>query len=295
MESNLSYYKIFYTVAKIGNISKAAKELFISQPAISKAITKLEQNLETTLFNRNSRGVTLTFEGSLLYEQLKVAFGAIQNGETQVKNATELNMGQLRIGVSTTLCKFVLLPYLKRFILKYPYIRISIECQATYEILALLESGDIDIGLIAKPAVFKNVDYYTLGDIQDIFVASPTYLNRLKRESDLNQIELFEKATIMLLDKGNITRQHVDTYLAQQQIAIHNLIEVTSMDLLIDFAKIGIGIASVIKEFVKDELKNSSLIEIETNAIIPSREIGFACNSSIVKSKSLLFFLDMMK
>lgn len=110
MENNLSYYKIFYAVAQSGNISKAAKELYISQPAISKVINKLEQSLHAVLFIRNSRGVKLTYEGELLYEQCKIAFQAIGIGEMKVKNAMEQNIGQLRIGVSTTLCKNVLLP-----------------------------------------------------------------------------------------------------------------------------------------------------------------------------------------
>lgn len=297
MENNLSHYKIFYTVAKAGNISRAAKELYISQPAISKAIAKLEQNLNTTLFTRNSRGVQLTYEGNLLYEQLNVAFHAIANGEMQVKNATELNMGHLRIGVSTTLCKYMLLPYLKRFILKYPYVKISIECQGTYEILSLLEMGEIDIGLVAKPSTLKNIDYYSMGEIHDIFVASQNYLNRLQRETSFTgeKEEILSHGTLMLLDKGNITRQHVDSYLQENHISVNHLLEVTSMDLLIDFAKIGIGVACVIKEFVKDELNSGALLELPQEVEMKKREIGFVCQSANVKSKSLHFFLDMMK
>ena len=106
MENNLNLYHIFYTVAKNKNISLAAKELYISQPAISKAISKLESNLETTLFIRSSRGVTLTEEGSILFEQVRNAFASINSGEEQLRKIARLGVSHLSIGVSITLCKY---------------------------------------------------------------------------------------------------------------------------------------------------------------------------------------------
>ncbi len=296
MEHTLSYYKIFYTVATTLNISKAAKELFISQPAISKAILKLEQSLGTTLFIRNSRGVLLTYEGTLLYEQLQIAFQAIDLGEAKIKQAAILHMGSLRIGVSSTLCKYVLLPYLKHYMEKYPHVQISIECEGTNEILSLLENGSIDIGLVAKPFSLKHISYNSLDEIQDTFVVSNTYHNRLMRESNYDGTleHILEYATLMLLDKDNITRQHIDHYLQEQRIQPAHLLEVTSMDLLIDFAKIGIGVSCVIKEFIKDELENGSLLEVPTCGILPKREIGFVYQTSTNKSNALTNFLNMM-
>lgn len=296
MENNLSYYKIFYIVAKNQNISKAANELYISQPAISKAITKLEQNLKTTLFTRNSRGVKLTYEGGLLFEECKIAFNAISNGELKIRKATELNMGQLKIGVSTTLCKYILLPYLKRFMIKYPYVKIEIVCAGTFEIIKMMEFESIDIGLVAKPNQLKKMDYFKMGNIQDAFVVSPNYMSRLQREKKIECIEeLWEKATLMVLDKGNITRQYIDAYFLEHQLKYQNILEVTSMDLLIEFSMIGIGIACVIKDFVKDELRTGDLVEVFDEFRISPREVGFICNSDSFKSKPLNLFLDMMK
>ena len=116
MNQNLSSYWIFYTVANAGNISKAAKELYISQPAISKSIQKLEESLNCKLFSRSSRGVILTDEGTLLYGHVKEAFETLNLGEDKLKRSIELGVGHLKIGVSSTLCKYLLLPYLKEFI-----------------------------------------------------------------------------------------------------------------------------------------------------------------------------------
>ena len=115
-QTPLSHYQIFNKVAETGNISLAAKELFISQPAISKSIKKLEEELNVLLFSRSSRGVRLTEEGKLLYEYTREAFQALNAGEAALRQFSRLGVGHVRIGVSTTLCKYLLLPFLKEFV-----------------------------------------------------------------------------------------------------------------------------------------------------------------------------------
>lgn len=151
MEQHLTQYRIFYAVARAGNISRAAKELFISQPAISKSISKLEESLGMALFIRNSRGVSLTAEGQVLFQHVEAAFEALERGENELKQIQNLHIGQLKIGVSNTLCKYILLPYLKGFIAQYPHVRILIESQDTARTISMLEQQKLDIGLIAEP------------------------------------------------------------------------------------------------------------------------------------------------
>lgn len=278
MEQHLSLYKIFYTVANTGNISQAAKQLFNSQPAVSKSIRKLEESLGVSLFSRSSRGVTLTAEGHVLYEHVKTAFEAIDSGEEQIRQMSELNIGHIHIGASNTLCKFVLLPYLQAFIVRYPHIKILISSMASNQTLELLDSEKIDVGLIAKPENVQPLDFYSLGTIQDIFVASPAYLQNLGLSEDAlcSGRLLFEKATLMLLDKKNMTRQYIDDYLIANHLSTHHTIETTSMELVIEFAKIGLGVGCVIKKFVEKELTEGSLVEIPLDIPIHRREIGFA-------------------
>ena len=120
MNQNLSLYQIFYVTARHGNISRAAKELFISQPAISKSIRRLEDALQVTLFTRSTRGVTLTEDGKILFEQVQEAFRALDLAEQTLQRRHSLGIAQLRIGVSTTLCRYILLPYLQQFVKEYP-------------------------------------------------------------------------------------------------------------------------------------------------------------------------------
>ena len=271
MNQNLSSYWIFYTVANAGNISKAAKELYISQPAISKSIQKLEENLNCKLFSRSSRGVLLTDEGQLLY-----------------------GLGHLQIGVSSTLCKHILLPYLKEFIRRNPHISISISCQSTNETLRLLDENKIDIGLIGKPENLKNIDFYYLDNIEDIFVANRDYLNNLKKRG-IAEHEILSNSTLMLLDKNNMTRQYIDDYLQENHISVADSIDISDMDLLIDFAKIGVGVACVIRSFVSGELADGSLVEVPLGIPIHEREVGFSYKENLKPSKSLQSFIDFYK
>lgn len=297
MDQNLSLYRIFNTVAYTKNISHAANILYISQPAISKAIQKLEENLATTLFTRTSRGVQLTKEGDILYQYTKHAFDSLLEGEELIKRNKDLGLGHLRIGVSTTLCKFVLLPYLKSFVELNPHIKVTIECQSTIQTLALLEQGKIDIGLIGKPNVIKNMEFYSIKIIEDTFVTTSSYLEHLsiRERANLSSYEIFKTANIMLLDEKNMTRLFIEDYFTKNQIETNQILEVSSMDLLIEFAKIGLGISCVIKEFVSDELKKGELVEIPLEHNLDKREIGFAYAISQNKSYSLTKFIEFYK
>lgn len=291
MLQSLSSYRIFYTVAKTQNISKAAKELYISQPAISKSIQKLEESLGCELFRRSSRGVLLTEEGELLFAHVSSAFETLSLGEDKLKNSLELGVGHLKIGVSSTLCKYMLMPYLKQFTKLYPHINISIICQSTNESLQMLEENKIDIGLIAKPASQKTLNFTYVAEIEDIFVATSDYLKLLETRGIPKDMTL-QNSTLMLLDKHNMTRQYIDDYLQENQIETRDLIEVSTMDLLIDFVKINLGVACVIRQFVEEELTSQELIEIPLGFPIHKREIGFAYKNTLKPSKSLELFID---
>ena len=294
MNQNLSSYRIFYTVANTGNISKAAKELYISQPAISKSIQKLEESVGCKLFSRSSRGVVLTDEGKLLYEHVSEAFETLTMGEEKLKRSIELGVGHLKIGVSSTLCKYLLLPYLKEFIRQNPHISISISCQSTNDTLKLVEDNKIDIGLIGKPENLKNIHFDFLEEIEDIFVAAKDYLRNLKARG-IQKDHILQSSTLMLLDKNNMTRQYIDDYLQENQIIIKDSIDISDMDLLIDFARIGVGVACVIKNFVREDLENGTLMEIPLGFPIHKREVGFAYKTTTKPSKSLAEFIHFYK
>lgn len=284
MEQNLNLYQIFYEVAGCRNFSVAAKKLYISQPAVSKAISRLEENLGVLLFHRSSRGVTLTREGETLYAHVKQAFTSLKSGEELLREASSSHITYLSIGVSTTLCKYVLLPMLKPFIMENPNIKISISCQSTFDTIAAIEKGEIDLGLVGLPTENtlrksgQEITCLPLTSIEDIFVSTDTYLHSLQTQYKAGaqaQEDFFHEAAFIMLDKGNISRKHADSFLDAHQITLHNVMEVNNMDLAIEFARAGLGIACVISDFVKKDLQNGTLKELKLGHRIPRRHIGF--------------------
>ena len=288
-ESNLNRYRLFCAVAECESISKAAELNYISQPAISKAITKMEESLGTVLFNRNHRGVTLTDEGKVFYDELKSAFDIIKAGEDKLRSINELGIGRLRLGASSVLCKAMLLPYLKGFINENPHIKITIECQSSSRIHKMLMDGVIDVGLIVKPDNMTELSFISLGEIEDIFTATPNYLDNLALR---NESDIFENANIMLLDSENVSRHHVDKFFKENNIEPKHILEVSNMDMLIEFTKIGMGVSCVVKQFVEKEIESGELKEIPLNSKINTREVGLAFVKTSRLNATMQKFID---
>jgi len=316
-ESTLSSYHIFNAVAEAGNLSKAAKMLYISQPAISRAVSKLEQNLSVKLFIRGSRGVHLTEEGKLLYAHTKSAFDALRQGEENLRRINTLGVSKLCIGASSTLCKHILMPQLQRFIQEYPHIQISLQCHSSLEIAALLEEGSIDVGLISEPNSLHYLEFLPVTEVEDIFVATEDYLKNLnlrdwenisslkpsvsksrriteKKASGTTPSSL-KNGTLMLLKENNISRLHINNYFNKNQLTPGHILEFDTPDQIIDFSKIGLGIGCVIKEFVQDELRQHSLVELPLPTGVSKRRIGLAYNKTSLQAAPVNNFIEFYK
>ena len=294
MEQNLSTYRIFFEVAKQGNISKAAESLYISQPAISKTIVRLEDNLNVKLFKRNSRGVSLTEEGEVLFRHVQEAIHHIEEAENALQKMKDYHIGHLDIGASTTLCRYILLPYLKKFMEEFPNIQINLKNQDSAKNLQVLDAQDIDLALVAIPKhLSPNQKVILEQEVEDIFVASPKYIENLKALHG-SDFSLFQNATVMLMDDKNVSRHYIDMYIRENQLDFKQVIALNTMDLLIDFAKIDMGISCVIRSFVEKDLENGSLVQIDIAPPIPRRKIGFMYHANNC-SKSLESFLSFLE
>lgn len=284
---NLTKYKIFLSVAENQSISKAAAQLYISQPAVSITIRKLEESLNTTLFIRKSKGVVLTEKGRLLYENARKALHMLSDTEKSLR--FPLNAGHLRIASSNVLCKHFLMPYLKEFTNLYPNTDLAITCTSSIEACSMIEECSIDLALVVKPENLGISIYHSLGVIEYIFVCAPAYKEKLNCKND----EIFEYANIMLLDKDNVSRKHINSYYAKNNIIPLHILEVNEMDLLIEFAKMSIGVSCVVKQFVERELETGTLIEINLSNPIPQREIGFLYNDIQPFNENIIKFIDL--
>jgi DNA-binding transcriptional LysR family regulator len=292
MSKDLELYKIFHTVAFYKNISHTAESLYISQPAVSKSIKKLETILDVKLFSRGSKGVTLTTEGQIFYEYIQKALHIISDGENLLTELKSKKQGMITIGVSTVLCKHFLLSHLKPFMNEYPEIKIKIINKTTFDTLKNIDQGIIDFGIVSRPFNITPYTFIKLGDIQDIFVAEKEYLKSLQI---VQPNDIFSKGILMLLESDNITRQYVDQFFAENNIFMKPEIEINTMDFLIEFAKIGLGITVVIKNFIEKDLEEERLIEIPVSPAMPPREVGIIFDKKKTLSIATQTFLSYLQ
>jgi DNA-binding transcriptional LysR family regulator len=287
-------YKVFYFTATCRSLSDAAQRLYLSQPAISKSIKKLESLTGCTLFIRNSRGVSLTTEGRILYDYVKSAFETLHNGEMMLEKLKNRTEGIAKVGISNTLCRYFFLPYLEAFHYQYPGIRLQIINRPSPDTFRLLEQGQLDFGIVSILLEEGDFDYIELMTIQDIFVAGRKY----DIPENVLPLEQLGRYPLLMLEAKNRSRLYIDDYFKANHLSFTPEIEISSMDILIEYAKIGLGIATVIKNFVSEELAQGILKEIPLSPAIPQRKIGIAMKKDIpvsLASQSFIAFLNGTK
>ena len=282
------YYRIFYHVATIGSISGAAKSLFVTQPAVSKAIKNLETKLGVVLFKRQPRGVELTSEGQVLFDHVAQAFKQLDEGEKLIKQLRDRSYGAIRIGISNTLCKYYFMPHLNAFHQVYPNLKIEIVNRTSTETVKLLEDGLLDCAIISEMFMDTEFQYEKLMAIQDIFVA------RRKAPKSVMRLKDLELESMLLLEKKNATREHLEEFLKKNGVHLNVDIEISSMEFLVEFAKIGLGVASVIRNFVSDELSHGELYEWPVIPSVPKRSIGLLYKKGGGRSIASQTFIDFM-
>lgn len=268
---SLSSYLVFNTVARNGNLSGAAKELLISQPAVSKSLQRLEEGLAVKLFVRNSRGVRLTDEGEILYEHTRPAFDSLAQAERALKAYSSAGAESIKLGVSSNLCKHLFTPRLKEIIEAHPLFKLDLRISTSFELMEAVERGELDLALITKPVSVHRLEFKEMYELKDITVAAPSYMSLIQSCSSASlSPELFEKARILLPPKSSCTGSIVYSYLSDAKINPAIITETDSLDSCLDFALSGLGITVVPELFVQEHIKKGALVELP-NIVVNSR------------------------
>ncbi len=270
---NLEWYRIFMHTARHRNLSKAAAELHITQPSVSYAIKQMEEALGLKLFHRLSKGVELTEEGQALFEYVEQSFTMLDSAQKHLENLKQLNEGEIRIGASDYLIKHLLLPQLNTFHKVYPSIRIRLSHGKTPEITKRLKDGEIDCAFVHMPIQDPLLSIQTLAKLEDCFVVGEAYQELARRS--LTMKELSEQPLI-LFSPGSSTRVYVEKWFATKGLSVTPDIELGSIELLAEFARLGYGAAFISRSFVQEDLLNGKLFELELDDPLPPRSIGFA-------------------
>ena len=291
MDINYELYKVFYHVAVTLSFSEASKQLFISQSAVSQSIKVLEKKLNQNLFIRSTKRVQLTPEGEILLRHIEPAINLIKRGENQIMEANSLGGGQLRIGASDTICRYFLGPFLSRFHREFPGIHIKVTNNTSIGCVDLLESGQVDL-------IFSNYPNSRLGNtghmtkvrsFQDVFIANLNYFNLENQKLSFRELLNYP---ILMLDRKSTTNEYLHALFQQHQLDLVPEIELSSNDLLIDFARIGLGIACVPDYCVREN--NEDLEIIETKETMPARQIVASVNPTLPINAPTEAFLDLL-
>ncbi|WP_282936755.1 LysR family transcriptional regulator [Paenibacillus sp. RC67] len=290
MDYNLDGFKVFLAVAKAGSFSRASEALFITQPAVSHSIKQLEEQLGGPLFFRTSRGVKLTVEGEVLLRYVEQAFTLLAEGGRKLTEMHQMLGGVVNIGANDTVCKHVLMPFLETFHRRYPEVKMHVTNRTSQETIKLLKEGNIDFGVVNLPVQDNQLNIRIWKPLHDIFAAGANY-GELK-DRPITPSELVQLPLIML-EKDSTIRQYVDRYFISQQIRLTPEFELGSMDLLIQFAKTGLGISCVTEQFVSDELLSGELIPLNLEPRIPPRHIGIVTLKDVPLSFAAKTMLDI--
>lgn len=292
MDINYELYKVFYYVAKTLSFSEAAAELFISQSAVSQSVKVLEKRLNQVLFIRSTKRVSLTKEGEMLFKHIEPAINLISRGENQILNSTPAGGMQLRIAASDTICRYFLVPYLNKFHKSYPEVHIRIINGTSLKCAELLETNQVDLIVANSPnsALNNNLNIQDITTFRDVFVAKPDAFPLANRKLTLAELQ---RLPILMLTKLSTTSAFLHNLFLQHSLDLVPAIELSSNDLLIDLAKIGLGIAFV-PDFCINNISPSELITIETMEEMPERKLVAAYDDSLPLSEPAHFFIKLM-
>ena len=291
MDINYELYKVFYHVAATLSFSEASKQLFISQSAVSQSIKVLEKKLNQTLFIRSTKKVQLTPEGEILLKHVEPAINLIQKGENQLLEANTLNGGQLRIGASDTICRYYLIPYLNRFHKAYPNVHIKVTNQTSIECAHLLENGQVDFIITNYPnsGLSNSQNVRVINEFHDVFVANQEYFPLKGEAVSLQKLQTYP---ILMLDRKSTTSEFLHHMFQREQLDLVPEIELSSNDLLIDLARIGLEIAFVPDFCIPENDKDLFIVRLTEK--MPARQMIVAYNESLPVSQASKQFMDMM-
>ncbi|MCI9558651.1 LysR family transcriptional regulator [Clostridiaceae bacterium] len=291
MDINYELYKVFYYVAKTLSFSEASKQLFISQSAVSQSVKVLEKKLNQPLFVRSTKRVQLTPEGEILLKHIEPAINLIRRGENQLLESNTLRGGQLRIGASDTICRYYLVSYLKEFHRKYPKIHIKVTNQTSIACAGLLDSGKVDCCITNYPnsGLSSIHRIQKVREFHDVFVASEEYAHLKGRKIHLKELQ---ESPILMLDRKSATSEFLHSLFEQHQLELAPEIELSSNDVLIDLARIGLGIGFVPDYSIPEAV--SGLFVLDLAQVIPARYLAVAYNENLPVSQAARRFMDML-
>ncbi len=290
MDINFELYKVFYYTASTLSFSEASKKLYISQSAVSQSVKTLEKKLGQTLFIRSTKRVQLTPAGNVLFQHIEPAMNLIFRGESQLLDHSPLGLEQLHIGASDTICRYFLVPYVKEFHEKYPHVPIKVTNATSIQCVDLLNQRKADLIVTNFPNSYLNRTYIqkTVLDFKDVFIANPKAFPIKDQELSFEELQNYP---LMTLDRNSTTSEFLHQLFLRHRLDLVPEIKLSSNDLLIDLAKIGLGIAFIPDYCLTGETDDLFIVKLREK--LPSRQITISANTAFPLSAAAEQFLEL--
>lgn len=268
MYISYDYYRIFYYVAKYGNITQAAKILLNNQPNLTRAIKTLESELGCPLFIRNNRGMKLTPEGERLFGHIRIAFENIEAGEAEIIESRNLEKGTVFVAASEVALHCVLLPVLKQYRTLYPGIRLKISNHSTPQAVDAIKNGIADIAVVTTPTLpSAMIEEVTVQKFHEVAVCSAAFSELLGEK-----VGFAELLSYPMISLGTQTKSFelYSDFFAEEGLHYHPETEAATADQILPMVKADLGIGFIPREFLQGV---EGVFVIETEKPLPEREI----------------------
>lgn len=292
---NLELYRVFYTVAKCGSLTKAAEELYISQPAVSQSIKQLESQLGVRLFNRTHRGMELSAQGGkMIFPEVERALGLLSAAENRVAEMQTAATGLIRIGASDTIFEYFLADKIVEFHEKFPAVKIELLADFTPDTIEKLKANRCDVAFVNLP-IEVDSELTLHGNcmrLNDIFIVGEKYKD-LANEGTMSLSKLKDYPLIMM-DKHTVARRSLDNFLGAHGVELQPSIEVGSWDLMKRLVLRGMGIGVIPREYADLRLSTGELFEVKTDPALPTRSVGMLLPKGGATSYALHSFIEFV-
>lgn len=292
MNINLELYKIFYHVALNGSFTRAANELMISQPAISRSIKTLEEQLNITLFVRNHDGITLSKAGKKIFEKVKIAMKQIESIDDDISELEEKYNFTVSIGTTNNIAKNILIPYIKEFHEKYPNIKIKIYSSSPSFLEKDIQNSVIDCAVSTFPlSLISKYERIKICELEDGAFVAKKYEYLLKKNIKLKDLE---NLPVLLITKGTNSRAQLDDFFKENDINIKPEMELSGTQLIKIFTESDFGIGIMPKQLLKEELESNKLKELSLEKPLTKRDVTLIYAKDKAKNIGIATFLKFI-
>lgn len=293
---DLELYRIFYTVAKYKNISKATEELYISQPAITQRINNLEKQLNIKLFYRRPDGMQLTLEGKELYNYVKDSIEAMNNVENKFNRYLQKNRSNnIKIKTTNQIDNLILCNTIVKFSKKYPKIGIDLDIGTEKEAVNEILNGQVDIITIRDIVKTKNKNLQIVATkkLTPCLYTSRNYLEKHDKKIDL--LNSAEQYNFILPKQDTLERREFDKFCREHHLNIQYKYETQSINIRKYFVLSGLGIAVGFKEYIQEELKKNIFVEIPLEGGLTECNINWVTLNNERKKNEILKLIEIVK